>query len=196
MMKRDPRIDAYIAGVAPFGQELFEHLRPLVHAAIPGGEEGIKWGKPAFLYKGKNVATFAVFKAHAMFAIHGGGRQGESDEGSGKLTRVADLPGDNVLKDKLAAACERIDRDGTAVRKAPQKRAPKPEIPIPDDFAEALEANPAARATLHALAPSHRRDYLEWITEAKRSETRTKRIAQAVEQLAAGKKRHWKYEDC
>ena len=49
---------------------------------------------------------------------------------------------------------------------------------------------------LDAFAPSHRREYVEWITEAKRPETRDKRIAQAIEMLTQGKKRNWKYENC
>ena len=72
----------------------------------------------------------------------------------------------------------------------------KPELPIPPEFAAALSANPAARAALEGFSPSHRREYVEWISEAKRPETRDKRIAQAIEWLADGKKRNWKYENC
>jgi uncharacterized protein YdeI (YjbR/CyaY-like superfamily) len=50
--------------------------------------------------------------------------------------------------------------------------------------------------TFEGFAPSHRRDYLEWIVEAKQAATRAKRIEQAVEWMAQGKKRHWKYEKC
>jgi uncharacterized protein YdeI (YjbR/CyaY-like superfamily) len=196
-MKRDPRIDVYIETVPDYALPIFAHLRPLLHKTIPEGAETLKWGKPAFTYRDKNVATFAAFKHHAMFVIHGDGRQGESELDSGKLTGVGDLPGDNTIVDRLVAACERIDAEGTAVRKKPASaRKPKPEIPVPDDFAAALSANGAAATTFEALAPSHRRDYLEWIVEAKREETRTKRVAQAVAQLAEGKKRHWQYEKC
>ena len=67
---------------------------------------------------------------------------------------------------------------------------------MPEDFAAALAKQPGAQAAFDAFAPSHRREYLEWITDAKREETRGKRIAQSVEWLAEGKKRNWKYENC
>jgi uncharacterized protein YdeI (YjbR/CyaY-like superfamily) len=115
----------------------------------------------------------------------------------GKLTSVADLPGDNALKSKIVEAMQRIDEGGTAVRKKPAAaRTAKPELPISPEFAAALDGNPTAKATLEAFAPSHRREYVEWISEAKRPETRDKRIAQAIAWLSEGKKRNWKYEGC
>jgi uncharacterized protein YdeI (YjbR/CyaY-like superfamily) len=194
---KDPRIDVYIAKAAPFAQPILQHLRAVIHASVDGLEETLKWGMPHFVYKGKNLAGFAAFKAHAALMIHGDGRQGEAMGQFGKIASLADLPGDNVLKSKLVEARERIDQAGTAVRKKPDSpRAAKPELAIPPEFAAALAANPAATATLEGFAPSHRREYVEWIVEAKRPETRDKRIAQAIAWLAEGKKRNWKYEKC
>ncbi len=185
-------VDAYMQTVPAYAVPIFIHLRALVHDAVPAAEEGIKWGKPTFLYKDKNLATFAAFKAHAMFAIHGDGRMSGSEADGRNLTSVSDLPADDLIRAKLLAACARIDRDGTAVKRTPTaKRLPRPELPIPDDFAAALAASPAAQAALQAFAPSHRREYIQWITEAKRPETREKRIVQAIAQLADGKKHHW-----
>lgn len=196
-MTTDPRIDAYIAKSAPFAQPILTHLRALVHRALPGLEETVKWGMPHFVYKGKNLCGMSAFKAHAAFMIHGNGRQGDAMGQFGKLTTLADLPGDNALMDKLIAAKERIDAEGTALRKKPAgPRTGKPDLPIPPEFEAALNANPAARATLDQFAPSHRREYVEWISEAKRDETRARRIEQAVAWLAEGRKRNWKYESC
>ena len=195
-MARDPKIDAYIAKAAPFAQPILAHLRALVHDTIPDLDEALKWGMPHFLYKGKNLAGMAAFKAHAAFMIHGDGRQGDAMGQFGKLTRLEDLPGDNVLKAKLVEFKERIDRDGTARKPKAAPRTAKPELPIPPEFAAALAVHPKAKAALEAFAPSHRREYVEWITEARREETRDKRIAQAIEWLAEGKKRNWKYENC
>ena len=111
----------------------------------------------------------------------------------GKIASLADLPDDAVLGDRLRAA--QVDMVSGAKRKAPP-REPKAELPVPPEFQAALEANPAAMATLDGFAPSHRREYVQWIAEAKRPETRDKRIAQAIEWLAEGKKRNWKYENC
>lgn len=194
-MARDPKVDAYIAKSAPFARPILTHLRALVHETLPGLDEALKWGMPHFIYKGKNLAGIAAFKAHCAFVIHGDGRQGDAMGQYGKIASLADLPGDNELKSKLVEAQQRIDQAGTALKpKAP--RTPRPELPIPPEFAAALDASPAARATLDGFAPSHRREYVQWITEAKRPETRDKRIAEAIALLSEGKKRNWKYEGC
>ncbi|MBS0481010.1 MAG: YdeI/OmpD-associated family protein [Proteobacteria bacterium] len=196
-MATDPRIDQKIAEAAPFAQPILTHLRALVRATFPAIEETIKWGMPHFMLGGKNLAGMAAFKAHCAFVIHGDGRQGDAMGQFGKITALSDLPGDAELAAKLKEAATRIDSAGTALRKKPAAaRQPKADLPIPPEFAAALDANSAAKAALDAFAPSHRREYVEWITEAKRPETRDKRVAQAIEWLAEGKKRNWKYENC
>ena len=162
-MSKDERVDAYIARQADFARPILEHLRATVHAACPECEEAMKWSMPAFLYKGKQLAGMAAFKAHATFGFwqRSGERGEESKAGAmgdfGRLTNVADLP---------------------------------------DDLAAALRASPAAQTTYDGFPPGCRREYLEWVTSAKRPETRSKRIAEAVQMMAEGKKRNWKYEGC
>jgi uncharacterized protein YdeI (YjbR/CyaY-like superfamily) len=199
MPSTDPRIDAYIAKAAPFAQPILTHLRGLVHRALPEVEETIKWGMPHFMVRGKNVAGFAAFKAHCALVIHGEGRQGEPEGegmgGYGKIASLGDLPPNAELESKVREAAERVTAAGTAL-KPKAKKPPKADIPMPDDFASALSDAPRAKATLEGFAPGQRRDYLEWITTAKQAATREKRIAQAVEWLAEGKKRNWKYENC
>lgn len=194
-MTTDPRIDAYIDKAADFAKPILRHIRATVHKALPGAVETMKWSMPHWTHAGKNVAGMAAFKAHCAMMIHGEGRQTEGMGGYGKVTAITDLPDEATLVRKLQEAAGRIETRGSAVKQA-APRAPKAEIPIPDDLAAALAASPAAKATIDGFAPSHRRDYLEWITEAKREETRAKRVAQAVEWLAEGKKRNWKYENC
>lgn len=194
-MSTDPRIDAYIGKAAPFAQPILSHVRTLVHTALPGAGETIKWSMPHFTLDGKNVAGMAAFKAHCAFMIHGDGRQGEAMGQYGKITAVANLPADAELIANLKAAAERVQTAGTALKPRTVK-TPKAEIAMPPEFADALAKVPAAEATFAAFAPSHRREYLEWITTAKAEATRDKRIAQAVEWLAEGKKRNWKYENC
>lgn len=195
-MASDQRIDAYIEKAAPFARPILDHLRALVHSALPGAEETIKWSMPHFMVGGKNVAGMAAFKAHCAFVIHGDGRQGDAMGQYGKIAKLDDLPGDADLAAKLVATAELVATKGTATPKAPRPKTAKAEIVLPDDLAAALENVPAARATLDGFAPSHRREYVQWVVEAKRPETRAKRIAQAVEWLAEGKKRNWKYENC
>ncbi|MDE8653223.1 YdeI/OmpD-associated family protein [Novosphingobium album (ex Liu et al. 2023)] len=192
-MAKDTRVDAYIAGAADFARPILEHLRDLAHRALPDADETIKWSRPHFTVKGKNIAGMAEFKAHCIFTIHGEGRQGEAMGQYGRITALADLPPDADLVTSLQAARARVLQQGSA-RKEPVVRAPKPEIPMPDDFAAALAAVPAAQAAYDGFPPSARREYLEWITEAKSEATRHKRVAQAIEWIAEGKKRHWKYQ--
>lgn len=195
-MARDPRIDAYIAKAADFARPVLVHIRETVHAAQPGLDEAIKWGMPHFIYKGKNLAGMAAFKAHCAMVIHGDGRQGDAMGQYGKIASTDDLPGVAEIKAKLLAARDRIDAEGSALKKKSAPRQPKPEIAMPPELAAALAANAAAKATYDGFSPSARREYLEWITEAKTEATRAKRIAQAIEWIAEGKKRNWKYERC
>lgn len=193
-MTRDPRIDDYIAKAADFAQPILTHVRALVHQALPEAEETIKWGMPHFMVGGKNVIGLAAFKAHASVVIHHEGRSGAEDGKGGmgtlgKLESLADLPPDGEL-------IARFQARPAALAKPRPKPAPKPELPVPPAFAAALDAAPAARVTFDAFAPSHRREYVEWIAQAKREETRDKRIAQAVAWLSEGRKRNWKYENC
>lgn len=200
-MQRDPRIDDKIAKAGEFARPILEHFRKLVHSTIDGVEEAVKWGMPHFTYKGKNVAGMAAFKAHCAVMIHGAGRRahGHTDTGGmgsyGKISSLADLPDDAELAMRLREARERIDVEGSAVKRAPiARQSQKHEIPMPEDFGAALRVNPAAQAAFDGFPPSQRWEYLDWITGAKRDETRAKRIAEAIPWIAEGKKRNWKYE--
>ena len=196
-MTRDPRIDAYIEKQADFARPILTHIRDALHAAGEV-EESIKWSMPAFLYKGRPLAGMAAFKAHATLGFwHGqqiGG--GEARNGAmgqfGRLTKVEDLPDRAALIDLTREAMKLID-DGV---KPLRNKSVKQPIPMPEDLKQALAANPAAQASYDGFPPSGQREYLEWVVEAKRPETRAKRVAQAVEWMAEGKRRHWKYEAC
>jgi len=197
MKSVDPRIDAFIAGAQPFARPILSHLRELIHAACPDAVETIKWGRPAFDHKGRIFAIFGAFKAHASLGLwrmgeagEATGKEGEGMGQFGKLTSLADLPDDAELTRIIRAAVEVIDR-GPAPK---PKKAPRPELPVPDELAAALADAPAAKAVFDGFPPSHRRDYCEWIGEAKRPETRAQRVAQAIQWLAEGKSRNWKYE--
>lgn len=192
-MQHDPRVDAYISRAAEFAGPILAHLRGVVHQALPDAEESIKWGMPHFLIGGKNVAGMAAFKAHCTFIVHGEGRQGEAMGQFGRICSLADLPSEAELATRLQAARERVRTKGTAQRTG-SERGVRPEIPVPEDLAAALADVPPAQEAFGKFAPSHRRDYLEWIAEAKTKATREKRIAQAVGWIAEGKHRHWKYE--
>ena len=196
-MTRDPRIDAYIEKQAEFARPILDHIRDSLHAAGEV-EESIKWSMPAFLYKGRPLANMAAFKAHAVMGFWQGQqlREGEAQNGAmgqfGRLTSVADLPDREALIDLTRKAMALIEEGVKPVR----NKTVKEPIAMPDDLRAALAANPAAQASYDGFPPSGQREYLEWVVEAKRPETRAKRVAQAVEWMAEGKRRHWKYAAC
>jgi uncharacterized protein YdeI (YjbR/CyaY-like superfamily) len=110
----------------------------------------------------------------------------------GPYFRLSDLPAKRTLLAQLRKAVKAIEAGATLPR---SKRAtPKPQLPVPDDFTRALAKNAAAKRHFAAFPPGKQRDYVEWIVEAKQAATRDRRIAQAVEWIAEGKSRNWKYE--
>jgi uncharacterized protein YdeI (YjbR/CyaY-like superfamily) len=199
MGTRDPRVDAYIARSADFARPILTHLRAVVHAACPDVTEEMKWSVPHFGYKGM-MCAMAAFKKHAIFGFWKGslipGLQPNSNNGGdamgnmGRITSIKDLPPKKVLIGYVKQAM-RLNEEGISVAKP--KKAPKPEPQVPPDLTSALAKNAKAKKAFAAFPPSHRREYVEWVTEAKREETRAKRIAQTVEWVAEGKSRNWKY---
>jgi uncharacterized protein YdeI (YjbR/CyaY-like superfamily) len=194
MNAADPRIDAFIAKAQPFARPILSHLRESIHRACPGVTETIKWGRPAFENDGRILAVLGAFKAHASLTLWKMGEAtGREEEGMGqfgRLTSLDDLPDDAELI--------RIIQATASARAEPAKprptKAPRPEYPVPDELAAALDQAPAAKAVFDGFSPTNRRDYCEWIGEAKKPETRAARVTQAVEWLAEGKTRHWKYQ--
>jgi uncharacterized protein YdeI (YjbR/CyaY-like superfamily) len=199
---KDPRVDAYIRKAAPFAQPILTHLRKLVHAACPEITEDIKWGMPSFLYKGKILAGIAAFKAHATLGFWHQGMEkllakelGQADRAMGMFGRIAsldDLPSDKVMLGYIKTAVKLHDSD---VPGRPKHKA-RPELPVPADLADALKRSKKASAAWTDFSPSARREYIEWITEAKRPETREQRLLTTIEWVAEGKSRHWKYQNC
>lgn len=198
MPTRDPRIDAYLAKVQPFALPILQRLREDVHAACPDVVEAIKWGMPHFTLDGKLLCGMAAFKAHCTFGFWeregADAGQGGAMGDFGRIEKLADLPTSTALRQQIKANAALL-LSGAARAKKPN-RAPKPLLEMPADFAAALAKVKAAKQHYDAFPPGKQRDYLEWVLDAKREETRAKRIAQAVEWIAEGKSRNWKYEAC
>ncbi|HWJ59195.1 MAG TPA: YdeI/OmpD-associated family protein [Sphingomicrobium sp.] len=198
-MNRDARIDAYIAKAAPFAQPILGHVRERVHAVVPEVEETLKWSAPGFTLGGKILLMMAAFKQHAALNFWRGQELGDGSPKAGamgqfgRLTSIADLPADEDF-DRLIREAAELSKSAPAPRKT--KHAPKPPPTLHPEFESALAKAPKAKATLDGFSASARRDYLEWISEAKQDSTRAKRIGTAIEWLSEGKKRHWKYENC
>jgi uncharacterized protein YdeI (YjbR/CyaY-like superfamily) len=195
MGSTDPRVDVYIANAAPFARPILAHIRKTVHAGCPEVEETIKWSFPHFTYKGM-LCSMASFKEHCSFGFWKGSLldvpPGTSMSQFGRITSLDDLPRSKDLVSLVRRAAV-LNEDGVKMPR-PTRRAPKAPPKAPADLQKALRANAGAQATFKTLSPSHRREYIEWITEAKTAATRQRRIATTMDWLARGKSRNWKYE--
>ncbi len=204
MARKDLRVDAYIASSAGFAKPILKHLRKLMHSACPEVEETIKWQFPTFMFKGM-LCSMAAFKAHCTFGFwkhaliidHDSTTDNKLNEAMGQLgriTAISDLPSDDVLSNYVKQAV-RLNEQGIRVPRTP-KPLKKKNLIVPDYFRTALKKNPRALKTFENFTTSHRREYVEWLGEAKREETRAKRLATTLSWLAEGKPRNWKYMNC
>lgn len=202
MGRRDDRVDAYIANALPFARPILKKIRAVFHKGCEGVEETIKWGAPSFEYKGM-LGGMASFKAHVSYGFWkarlmndpaGISKIAPGDGNfSFKASSTRDLPAESTLITYVKEA-RRINDEGI---KAPaRKRRPQRAVEVPDYFLAALRKNRKAKTVFENFPYSKRRDYVEWLTSAKREATRDKRLATAIEWLAEGKSRNWKYESC
>jgi uncharacterized protein YdeI (YjbR/CyaY-like superfamily) len=195
---RDPRVDAYIAKSADFAKPILEHVRALVHKHCPDVEETMKWRTPTFMHHGM-LCGVAAFKQHCTLGfwkhklVVGHERDDDAMGQFGRVTSVGDLPPPKILAGYIKKAMQ-LNEEGVSIPRARAK--PRPAPGAPEDLAAALKKNKKARAVFEAFSPSAKREYVEWITEAKREDTRAKRVATAVEWMAEGKQRNWKYMNC
>jgi bacteriocin resistance YdeI/OmpD-like protein/uncharacterized protein DUF1801 len=196
MGMKDPRVDAYIAKSADFAKPILERLRAAVHSACPDVTEEMKWSTPHFTYKGM-FCGMAAFRKHCIFGFwkHKLVLGPDARDGAwgqfGRITSLDDLPSAAVMARYLKKA-KRLNDDGVAVARK-RKAAPKP-VRVPADLAAGLKKNKKAQVAFADFSPSHKREYVEWITEAKRAGTRAQRLTQSIAWIAEGKSRNWKYE--
>ena len=200
MASRDLRIDAYIAKSAEFAQPILEYLRAVVHTACPEVEEDMKWNFPHFGYGGAMMCSMAAFKQHCSFgfwqykSLFGGDTQDGMGQ-FGKLASIKDLPS---KKELIAYIKKAMALNVAGVTQQRPKAAPKPPPQLPEDFAALLvrKKHASARKTYDSFSPAAKREYVEWVAEAKSDATRQKRLATALEWLTEGKQRNWKYMKC
>jgi len=204
-MPTDPRVDQYLEKAPEFAKPILRELRDVVHKACPDVSEDIKWSRPAFLYGEKILCGMVAFKAHCSFYIFPSeitnklkeeGQFAALAEKLAKMTQIADLPPRKELLRYISRAAVVIDQALSTPSTRKRAAQPKPDLSVPEDLASALAKNQRAARAFENFSNSHRREYIEWITEAKRQETRQKRIATALEWLAEDKPRNWKYMNC
>ena len=199
MGKKDPRVDAYIDRAADFARPILTHIRDVVHGACPDVEETLKWKMPAFMYHGI-LCGMAAFKEHAAFNLWKARLIVDTDNDReamgqfGRLKKVSDLPSKKVLTGYIREGMA-LNEAGVKTPKIRKPGLPRKVVPVepPADLAASLKKNAKARSTFEGFSTTNKREYIEWIVEAKRPVTRERRLAQAIEMLAEGKTRNWKY---
>lgn len=189
-MAKDPRVDAYIAKANDFAKPILQKIRTAVHKGHPVVTETIKWGVPAYVDERGIVCMTAAFKKHCAW-VFWTGRTPDGIDATAlrRITSVSDLPSPTEMVRLVKQAAV---RPKAAARKAPRK-TPRP-VTVPPYFAAALKQNRKALTAFDDFPPSHKREYVEWIASAKTDETRQRRITQALQWIAAGKSRNWKYQ--
>ena len=187
MATRDPRIDDYIANAAPFAKPILTRIRKAVHAGCPQVTETLKWSTPTFEYKGI-LCGMAAFKAHCVLGFWKGTLL--KTPVRDRFESIDDVPSEAALV-KLVKEAAALNDAGVKVPRA--TRSPKKPVSAPSYMRAAIKKNKKAQATFAAFSPSCKREYIEWITEAKTDDTRARRLATAIEWMAAGKVRNWKY---
>lgn len=200
MQNASPEVDRYIENAAPFAQPILKRIRAAFHAAHPDVRESIKWSFPHFEYRGL-LGSMAAFKQHVSLGFWKGRLMsdpegiippvGETSMGGLKIASEKDLPSDQVMVAYVREAI-RLNEERVNPQRAPRAK-PRPEAEVPPDLAAALTRTAGAKKAFAGFSPSQRREYIEWITEAKQEATRRKRLTQAVEWIAEGKPRNWKY---
>ena len=200
-MSTDPRIDAYIENSQSFAQPILTYLRAVIYETCPEVVEDWKWSYPHFMYKGKILCAFMAFKQHCGFGFWLEQEMKTIKELTknsertrmftlGKIKSMEQLPSEALLKAAIKEAMDLTDMGVQMKRNIPDKR----EIEVPEYFTEALHADKNALKVFENASPSFRKEYIQWITDAKTDATRTKRLEQALEWISEGKGRNWKYE--
>lgn len=202
MGAKDKKVDDYIAKRPDFAKPILNHLRELFHKAHPAFEEKIKWGVPSFDHKGI-VANMAAFKEHCALVFWKASlmkdphkifaKEGKSGMGHlGKIKSLKDLPSDKILIQYIKEAVN-LNENGI---KLPSKKENKKDLEIPSYFKSALKSLPDGKKAweiFENFSYSNKKEYIDWLNDAKTESTRKKRLETAVKWISEGKIRNWKY---
>src|SRR5262245_56589332 len=200
MKHASPEFDAHISDAPAYAKPILTKLRALFNKACPDIEEVMKWSFPHFEYRGivgsmaafKNYIRWGFWKAKLMNDPHGLFKPTDDDTTlcAPKAATPSDLPSDKIVLEYIREA---VALNEKGVKAPARKKKPAKPLVVPDDLQAALKKNKKALPAFEAFSPSHKREYVDWITEAKQEATRQQRLATAIEWIAEGKPRHWKY---
>lgn len=193
-MSKNKKVDDYILQSQDFAKPILTHLRKLIQIACPQVEESIKWGHPHFEYKGL-LCNVAAFNRHCAFGFWKAALMKDAElltknnndamGHSGKLKSISDLPKDKII---IARVKEAVLLNEQGVHLPAKKHSEKnPEIKVPLLLKNELIKNKEVDQKFNSLSPSHKKEYIEWIEDAKKEETKFKRIASTIKWVMEGK---------
>ncbi|MEO9802317.1 MAG: YdeI/OmpD-associated family protein [Reichenbachiella sp.] len=194
------KIDAYLTTVSSEHRPVLELIRKTVNAVDDRIQEDWKWRAPCFSLEGL-VCWFVAFKSHVglnffkgalIEDIHNAFVESEDEDKGNRMIhfKSIDEVKVKVIQDYVKQAVL-LNEQGIKID-FPKRKT----LETPDYLIEALNKNKKAKDVFESFTDAQRKDYIEWLVEAKREETRNKRMTQAIEWIAEGKTRNWKYMNC
>ena len=196
-MKKAKSVDEYIAAAAAWQDEL-QTLRKALNAC--GLEETVKWGAPCYTHLGKNVVGIAAFKSYCGLWFHQGALLADkagvlinAQEGKTKALRQWRFQSKKeikprIIKQYIREAMELVEA-GKEIKPARSKKS----VSVPRELQEALASNKRAKTRFDQMSPACRREYAEYIAEAKRDETKARRVKKILPMILEAKGLHDKY---
>jgi uncharacterized protein YdeI (YjbR/CyaY-like superfamily) len=109
----------------------------------------------------------------------------------GQLKSMNDLPPDRIILGYIRQAVKLNSKAIKVPRRT--RRTEKKALKVPKYFKDALVKNRMALKTFESFSYTNKKDYVDWMTEAKTEETRIKRLVNSIDWLSQGKIRNWKY---
>lgn len=188
MITQNPRVDAFVSRAKSWRGEI-QKLRAILLDC--GLDEDLKWGKPCFLFEGRNIAIIQPFKQHCALMFFKGallqdthGRlrsQGQNTQSALRLEFASEA-------DVAKAVVKSYVKQAIAVEKAGLKVdfKAKRELELPQELTQVLRKDPRLAKAFHALTPGRQRSYVLHLAGAKQSQTRTARIQKCIPKILAG----------
>lgn len=198
----NPAIDEYINKSEDFARPILNHLREIIHQACPEVSEVIKWSFPNFEYRGQILCSMASFKKHCSFGFWLGAEMEDPDNilnkvgntsmgNFGKITSISSLPKD-ILIIKYIHEAMKLSENG--VKKKTSSTTDKKSLIIPEYIIEFIEKHPKAKDVFNNFSYSCKKEYVQWIEEAKQESTKLKRLEKAIIMMEEGKEFNWQYK--
>ncbi|GAB2541876.1 DUF1801 domain-containing protein [Rufibacter soli] len=189
--QQEEKIDAFFTNAPAFAKPICEKLRLAIDEADPALKPSWKWGTPVYEKAGASmVCAISVHKQHVNLTFFQGAQVPDTYgvfttglDGKNmrtiRFTEVGQVKEEQIVEYVRAATLVKPDKSGKSTERSV--------IEIPEDLKQAL-AHAKQLEKFEQMAYTHRKEYVRWVSEAKRQETRDGRITKTVERITEGKK--------